>query len=225
MPDTGYNLFCPVAKACEILEPRWTLLILCEMWFGSCRFNDIKRGVPGMSPTLLTKRLKEMVIKGLITREEDKERGSIVYKVTKIGYELEPIVQSLGLWAHRNIDSEATLASLDANVLMWNIRRNINIAAIKPTKTIIQFMFPELEKELQNYWMIIKPGCQVDLCLNDPSFDVDLYIKADLKALTSVWIGFSELKNEIMKGEIVLTGDQDLATSMDNWMARSLFAS
>ena len=68
MPGSNYPRFCPVAMAASLLEPRWTMLLLCEMWSGSTRFNEIQRGVPGMSPGLLSKRLKEMEASGLVTR-------------------------------------------------------------------------------------------------------------------------------------------------------------
>ena len=119
----SYGQFCPVAKACEVVEPRWTLLILSEMSAGSTRFNEIRRGVPGISPTLLSKRLKEMEASGLVERLEDKASGSIDYVRTEMAIELKPIIQALGDWAQRHIEAEVTLCDLDARTLMWNLRR------------------------------------------------------------------------------------------------------
>lgn len=218
----SYNQFCPIAKACEVLEPRWTLLILCEMWSGSSRFNEIKRGVPSMSPSLLSKRLKGMEDLGLITREE--QDGNIDYKITAVGDELGPIVFALGKWAHRNIDAEVTLEKLDAKLLMWNVRRKIDMSQFTTTKKVIQFVFSELEKDQRNFWLIYKPGCTVDLCTRDPGFEVDLFVKAELKALTSVWIGLSEFACELQKKKIILLGDKALARTIDQWMVRSAFA-
>lgn len=225
MPKDGYNQFCPVAKACEILEPRWTLLILCEMWSGSSRFNEIRRGVPGMSPTLLSRRLKEMEVRGLIVRHENKDNGAIDYKSTNIGMELEPIVHALGEWAHRNMDADITLENLDARLLMWNIRRKVDTSVLPAKKTVIQFIFPELPGDQQNYWLIAKPGLPTDLCLIDPGSDVDLFITADLKAMTSAWIGLSSLQNEIDAEKIAFIGDRAIAKTIGEWMVRSSFAS
>ncbi len=221
---SGYNQFCPVAKACEVLEPRWTLLILCEMWSGSTRFNEIKRGVPGMSPTLMSRRLKEMEFRGLITREESQGSRLITYRTTEIAKELEPIVHALGQWAHRNIDADVTLENLDARLLMWNIRRKVDVSVFPTGKTTIQFIYPELPKEEQNYWLICKSGVETDLCLIDPGFDVDLFISADLKAMTSAWIGLSDLQKEISDDKISIIGDQSLAEKINKWMVRSSFA-
>ncbi|MCZ4273946.1 helix-turn-helix domain-containing protein [Maritalea porphyrae] len=226
MSQNSYNQFCPIAMACEILEPRWTLLIMCEMWSGSMRFNEIRRGVPRMSPTLLSKRLKEMEVHGLISRREDGVTGGITYKITPVGNELGPIVHALGQWAHRNVDTEVTLEHLDARLLMWNIRRKVDRHALPMhQKTTIQFMFPELENEQTNYWLIAKPGCDVDICWNDPGFNVDLFVSAELKAMTSAWLGLSRLEKEIDDQKIDLIGDEHLASTIGNWLVRSSLAS
>lgn len=224
MTQHSYNQFCPIAKACELLEPRWTLLILCEMWSGSSRFNEIRRGVPGMSPTLLSTRLKGMEENGLITREKNSKSGNIDYKITDVGQELSPIVFALGQWAHKNVDANVTLEKLDAHLLMWNVRRKIEANKLPKCKTIIQFIFPELSKQKRHYWLIAKPGFSVDLCTKDPGFDVDLCVSADLKALTSVWLGLSQMQPEIDQKKIVLLGDKALASTIDHWLKRSAFA-
>jgi len=224
MAHDSYNQFCPVAKACEVLEPRWTLLLLCEMWAGSTRFNEIRRGVPGMSPSLMSKRLREMEEHGLIVRTE-KPTGDINYTTTKIADELEAIVHALGEWAHRNVDAEVTLENLDARLLMWNIRRKIDPDALpRSRRTVIEFTYPELPKEERSYWLIAKSGMPIDLCSVDPGYDVDLFVSADLKAMTSSWMGLSSLKTEIAQGSISLIGDPVLAASVDSWLTRSSYA-
>lgn len=225
MASEGYNQFCPVAKACELLEPRWTLLLLCEMWAGSTRFNEIRRGVPGMSPTLMSKRLREMEERGLVIRTENRATGDINYTTTRIADELESIVYALGEWAHRNIDAEVTLENLDARLLMWNMRRKIDPSGLpRARRSVIEFIYPELPRDERSYWLIARPGMPVDLCSIDPGHDVDLFIQADLKAMTSAWMGLSSLDAEIACGAISLTGDAAIAASLDSWLMRSSYA-
>jgi DNA-binding HxlR family transcriptional regulator len=225
MSNEGYNQFCPVAKACEVLEPRWTLLLLCEMWSGSTRFNEIRRGVPGMSPTLMAKRLRDMEARGLVIRTENRATGEINYATTAIADELEPIVSALGRWAHRNIDAEVTLEKLDARLLMWNMRRKIDARALPPSRrSVIVFTYPELPKDEQSYWLIARPGAPVDLCTMDPGHDVDLFVSAELKAMTSAWMGHSSLRTEMSRGTIAVVGDAAIAASIDKWMVRSSYA-
>jgi DNA-binding HxlR family transcriptional regulator len=115
-------MFCPIAMACEVVEPRWTMLILSEMWCGATRFNEIRRGVPGISPTLLSKRLKAMETQGLIERLEDPAKGTVDYIRTPRAIELDPVLELLGDWAYRNIEPEVALNNLKPDYLMWNLR-------------------------------------------------------------------------------------------------------
>jgi DNA-binding HxlR family transcriptional regulator len=225
MTNDCYSTFCPIAKACEILEPRWTLLILCEMWNGSTHFNDIRRGVPSVSPTLLSKRLKELERHGLVTREFEKSGGGTNYHLTRVAMELEPIIDKLGDWAHRNVDTEVKLERLDARVLMWNMRRKVNAAVLPRTRrSVIQFIYPALPDAERNYWILARPGFPVDMCMIDPGHNVDLYVTSDLRAMTSAWMGFSTLQSEMENGKIDLVGDPGLINSIGDWMIRSRFA-
>ena len=224
MSSDCYDSFCPVAKACDIIEPRWTLLILGELWHGANRFNEIRRGVPGISPTLLSRRLKEMELHGLVRRVAG-DAGELGYSTTAIADELKPVVQALGKWAHRNIDKEVSLEKLDARLLMWNMRRKIDASVFpRGTTTVIQFTYPELAENERHYWLVARPGEPVDLCLLDPGRDVDLFIRADLRAMTSAWMGWSSLRSEVDAGSVILIGDRSLIATLDKWLVRSIYA-
>lgn len=224
MSDAKYPRFCPVAMAASLLEPRWTMLMLCEMWSGSTRFNEIQRGVPGMSPGLLSKRLKEMEANGLIIRRDTGPGTHAEYLTTPMADELEPLIRGLGEWAHRNIDSEVSLQDLDARMLMWNIRGKIDQLQLPKRKCVIQFILSDPCSETVNYWLVAKPGEEIDLCYTDPKFDVDLFVVSDLRDLTSAWMGHSTFDAEIDAGRITLTGHGLLAKTLTRWLIRSSFA-
>lgn len=223
MMNHGYQQFCPLAMACEILEPRWTMLILSEMWAGSIRFSEIQRGVPGMSPSLLSRRLKEMESKGLLTRTTGRD-GHIDYRTTPMADEIEPLLQALGGWAHRHVDPDLQLDCLDDHLLMWNMRRKIRIRDLPRRKLVIQFILRVDDKSDRDYWLIVRPDGEIDLCMIDPKFDVDLYVAASLRALTSAYMGHSSFAEEMAKEQIVLTGDEALARSMPDWLRLSSYA-
>jgi len=210
--------------AADILEPRWTMLVLCEMWSGSTRFNEIQRGVPSMSPGLLSKRLKEMEAKGLVERHESAAGGHAEYRTTALSDELEPIVVQLGEWAHRNIDTDVSLQCLDARMLMWNIRRKINRSALPINKCVIQFTLKEPAGDTANYWLVIKPGIETDLCYLDPGHNVDLFVISDLRAMTSAWMGHTSFEHELGADRIVLVGHSGMARSLTGWLKTSRFA-
>lgn len=223
MPGKTYQQFCPLAMACEILEPRWTMLILCELWSGSTRFSEIQRGVPGMSPSLLSKRLKEMEKHGLLERSATGD-GHIDYRTTDLADELQPTVHALGAWAHRRIDPALQLEHLDHRLLMWNIRRKIRVGELPRRKVVIQFILKTPGKPPHDYWLIVRPDGETDLCTIDPRFQVDLYVSACLQALTSAWMGHSSFASELEHERIVLIGDQHLAKSLPRWLQLSGFA-
>ena len=220
MPSKSYGMFCPVAMACEIVEPRWTLLILTEMWSGATRFNEIRRGVPGISPALLSKRLKDMERQDLIERIEDPAKGTVDYIRTPKAIELDPVLELLGDWAYRHVEPEVALNNLQPDYLMWNLRRQIDPEALPERRVVIRFHFPECKKDESTFWLIARPGVPADLCLIDPSFDVDLFIEAELRALGSAWMGYSTIQTEISNDRIFLSGDQLLTRTIDRWLVK-----
>jgi DNA-binding HxlR family transcriptional regulator len=225
MSHDGYLNFCPIAKACEIIEPRWTLLVLCELFSGATRFNEIRRGLPTMSPTLLSRRLKEMEQRGLVTRTQNPRTGEIDYRTTRIADELQPVAVALGKWAHRNVDAEVTMEHLDSRLLMWNLGRRVDVSAMPPTATnVIEFIFPDLHDQNNQFWIVVRRDRPVDVCLTDPGLDVDLCVQADLKAMTSVFLGYTSLRAEVGRGKINLVGDRRLAQSIANWLVITSFA-
>jgi len=172
--------------------------MLCEMWSGSTRFNEIQRGVPGMSPGLLSKRLKEMEANGLVILRPG-AGGHTEYLTTPLADELEPHIRALGEWAHHNIDCEISLQHLDARLLMWKIRGRIDLLQLPKRKSVIRFILNAPPNETANYWLVAKPGEETDLCYTDPKYDVDLYVVCELRALTSAWMGHSNFEREIEK--------------------------
>lgn len=225
MSDGGYSQFCPVSMAAEIICSRWTLLVLRELVLGSTRFNELRRGLPSMSPALLSKRLKDLEAAGIVRRASAKrEPGVLEYRLTEAGEELRPVIEAIGVWGHRWVTTEATLKNLDANLLMWDIRRNINADPMPRRRTTVQFIFNDQPSSQRNYWLIVEPGNDIDLCLVDPGYDVDLYVSTDLRTMTEIWLGYSAIGPVSDEGRLVLTGNRGLATDLRAWLKLSVFA-
>ena len=219
----GYKQFCPLAMAAEILCSRWTMVLLRELIAGSTRFNDLRRGVPKMSPTLLSQRLKELEGAGIIERRELKsERGVFEYQLTEAGKDLRPVVESMGFWGQKWVEAQLSLKNLDPSLLMWDMRRNLNPEPLPARRTVIQCLYPELPPSKQVWWLVIEPRGEVDLCWSDPGFDVDLYVSVDLRTMTSIWMGITTVEKE--RDRITLTGDLKIARTMQTWLGLSPFA-
>jgi DNA-binding HxlR family transcriptional regulator len=219
----NYGQFCPVAMAAEIVCSRWTVLVLRELLSGSTRFNELRRGVPRMSPTLLSKRLKELEEAGVISARASGPAGVTEYRLTAGGEELRGVIMSLGSWGQRWIESSLTLKNLDPSLLMWDMRRNIAPSSLPDRRCTVQFVYPELAARRNTWWLVIE-GRDVDLCSVDPGHDVDLYVHSTLRSMTAVWMGHATLKAEIDAGNITLTGDKAMTRSIHGWLGLSVFA-
>lgn len=221
--SASYGQFCPVAMAAEIVCTRWTALILRELLCGSRRFNDLRRGVPRMSPTLLSKRLKELASAGIIeTRMRDSD-DAIEYHLTPAGEDLREVVMGLGNWGHRWVDTHQSLQKLDPNLLMWDMRRNIDPTPLPRHWCTIHFRFPELAAKKQGYWLVVE-GEDVDLCYFDPGFEIDLYVLSSLKSMTELWMGVTTLREAMNNGRLELDGNAEIAGTIHKWLGLSRFA-
>jgi len=213
-----------VAMAAEIVCTRWTVLVLREMFAGSTRFNDLRRGVPRMSPALLSKRLRDLQEAGIVERGDDDTGGGHAYRLTVAGQELRPIVESLGVWGQRWVQSQVTLRNLDPSLLMWDMRRNLDPAPMPARRCTVQFLYPELPPARQAWWLVIEPGRQIDLCSVDPGFEVDLYVETDLRTMTAIWMGLATVAREVGAGRLRLSGSSLLRDTMERWLGLSPFA-
>jgi len=218
----SYGQFCPVAMASEILCSRWTVLVVRELLCGSTRFNDLRRGLPRMSPALLSKRLKELERAGVIVTTPN-DRGGVEYRLSAAGEDLRPIVLGIGFWGQRWVESQVSLRNLDPSLLMWDMRRNLDGRALPPGRRTIQFQYPELPENRRNWWLVVEGG-MVDLCSADPGFEIDLLVTSSLRNMTAIWMGIAAVRQEIETGRLELLGDAQVASTMQRWLGRSTFA-
>jgi DNA-binding HxlR family transcriptional regulator len=221
----SYQQFCPVAMAAEILCTRWTIILLREMFAGSTRFNELRRGVPRMSPALLSLRLKELEAAGIVARAAvASDPGVLEYRLTESGRELGPLVEAFGIWGQRRIESKLSLQHLDVDLLMWDMRRNLNTTPMPARRSVVEFVYAELSPTQRRWWLIVDPETGVDLCKVDPGFDVDLYVSVDLRSMTAIWLGLDSVRAAVANQRMILTGSRKLATSMQTWLGLSPFA-
>jgi DNA-binding HxlR family transcriptional regulator len=220
-----YRLFCPLAMASEVLCSRWTMMLLAELLDGTTRFNDLRRGLPRMSPALLSKRLKELEQEGVIIRTRASSGPDLFeYHLTEAGHALKPVIDGLGAWGHQWVSTQASLENLDAKLLMWNMRRNINPDPMPNRRSTIQFVYRDLPPEQRNWWLISQPGMDIDLCSVDPGYDVDLYVRTDLRSMTEAWMGYAPIDNAINEGRIMVVGEPELERTFKIWLGSSGYA-
>jgi DNA-binding HxlR family transcriptional regulator len=219
MTQGGYLQFCPIAMASEVLGSRWTLVLLRELLAGSTRFNDLRRGVPRMSPALLSKRLKELEEAGIVQRvPSPAEPGVLEYQLTRSGKDMKPIIEALGIWGQRWIKSSDQLRNPDVSFFMWSLRQLLDPSALPPRRCTIQFLYPEQRQSLRRWWVIAVPDSEVDVCVIDPGFDVDLYVTADLRTMVAIWVGLTTVQEAIAAKKMMVIGDTKMVVSMQRWL-------
>lgn len=223
MGSKGYGQFCPVSIAAEVLSERWTLLVLRELLAGSTRFNDLHRGVPLMSASLLSQRMRDLEGAAVIERRPLPSGKGYSYHLTESGKALEPIITGIGLWGTKYMRTHYSPENLDPSLLMWDMRRGIRGDMLPPGKIVIQFDIPDAPVQKQHYWLIKEESGEIDLCLFDPGFPVSLVITSELANLTRVWMGNIEVETAVRTQQIVLEGDQRVRMSFYDWIGLSPF--
>lgn len=222
----GYGQFCPVAKAAEIFAERWTPLVLRELLCGSRRFGDLHRGVPLMSRALLAKRLAELEDAGIIRSAPRRQGRGREYQLTAAGEELRPVIDRLGEWGQRWARAQIGAEDLDAGLLMWDIHRRLDLDALPSGRVVLRFDFrgaPATMRCPRTWWLVLDRP-EIDLCLKDPGFPVDLVVTADLRTLTRVWMGDVPLAGALRAGSIRLEGPPALVRAFPAWLRLSSFA-
>lgn len=222
MPES-YGQFCPVAQAAEVLTERWTLLVLRELLMGSTRFNEIQRGVPRMSSSLLSKRLRELERSDLLTREPLQGERGYAYRLTPAGEALGPLVVSLGTWSRDWLKREISAEEADPALLMWDLRRSVRLDRLPQERVGVFFRFRDAEEGKRAWWLVAEEA-NADLCFSDPGFAIDLQVDAETRAMAEVWVGKQELGAAMRSKKVRVTGPDHLVRSLPEWLGFSTFA-
>ncbi|HEX6195535.1 MAG TPA: helix-turn-helix domain-containing protein [Jiangellaceae bacterium] len=215
-----YGQFCPVAKALELLDERWTVLVIRELLSGSSHFNELRRGVPRMSPALLAKRLQRLMRAGVVERYADGNR--VVYRLTPAGEELRPVVDAMGTWGVRWIP-ELGDEDLDPHLLMWDIHRNIDLEALPPGRSTLHFRFRGAPEHARQWWLVMS-AAGVDVCDVDPGFPIVATVDAELRCLTRVWRGDIGWREAVFSGDLTVIGSTQIRRAIPRWLKLSAFA-
>lgn len=217
---TTYGQFCPVAKAMELLDERWTLLVVRELLCGSRHFNELRRGVPRMSPALLSKRLRTLGAAGVVERRRTGRQ--VTYTLTPAGEELRPVIEVLGQWGIRWVP-ELGDADYDPHLLLWDVHRNLDLDAMPDGRTVLQFTFTDVTGSARHWWLVVHDDT-VDICDQDPGHDIAVVVETDLLTLTRLWRGDTSWADALRAGRLVLHGSARTCRALPGWLRLSSFA-
>lgn len=218
----GFGQFCPMALATEIVGERWTPLVIRELMLGSRRFNDIHRGVPRMSPSLLATRLKTLEKAGIVARQRA-TGGRVEYTLTDAGAALGPVIDGLAVWGKTFLPATLSRGNSDPDLLMWDVHRRMNLSHMPTSRTVMRFEFTDQPKQKRYRW-IVGNSAGVELCITDPGFDIDLFVTTDSRTMTWVWYGDIPLNQALVAGTISLDGPRNLREAFPAWLMLNLLA-
>ncbi|RDE18431.1 transcriptional regulator [Motiliproteus coralliicola] len=217
-----YNQFCPISKAMEVLGEKWTLLIVRDALCGSTRFNEFQRGLSQISPTVLTKRLSQMVDEGLLFKKRIPGQRGYEYFPTQACKELYPVIEQMGIWGMHWARHQLTEEDYDLELLMLYLERSIQPQYLLGKETVIRFNFSDV-KEYPSWWLVVSDD-QVDVCVHDPGKEVDVYLNCCVRVMCQLWMGDISYRAAINQGELELVGPKQLTGTIQQWIKPSLWA-
>jgi DNA-binding HxlR family transcriptional regulator len=219
----SYGQFCPISKAAEIFCERWTPLILRDLGKGVAHFSELQRGVARASPTLLSKRLKQLEEEGLVERRKPQTGRGWTYHLTAPGQDLMPLVHALGIWGQKWSRRELMAHELDAGLLLWAMERGARPNAFGPGRSVVKLTFRERPARWRHYWFVGKNGA-TRLCITDPGLEIDLYLITTLRDMIYVWRGDVSLQSALSQNRIEAIGNSSARSALPSWLARSKLA-
>jgi DNA-binding HxlR family transcriptional regulator len=216
-----YGQYCPIARAAEILADRWTLLIVRELLADVKHFNELERGLPHMSRTLLAERLRRLEQMRVLERRGSSRGKPTEYRLTAAGRELQRIIDLFGEWGARWAFGPPRPNELDPIILLWWMRRRVALDRISRPRVVIQFDFRRAPQ--QSYWLLIEPN-DVSVCLKDPGFDVDVVVTSDIMTFYQVWLGRLSVVNALRQKLVHLDGAPTDIRAFPTWFTWSPMA-
>jgi DNA-binding HxlR family transcriptional regulator len=212
--------FCSIARALDVLGERWSLLIVREVLSGSHRFVDIQRGIPRISRTMLSARLRELVDMGVLGRQSD--GSGPTYDLTEAGRELESLVRDLGVWGQRWLPRTLPREELDADALLWDVHRRVRLDALPPRPIVVRVELSDARRGSAVRFLLLRRS-EVSLCTENPGFPEELRVRGSLRTLTAWWRGDLSLPQARAAG-MTIEGRREWVRAFPSWFLRYLFA-
>ena len=217
--ETGYNQFCPIAKASEVLAVRWTPLILRELMADIRTFNDIHRGIPLISRAVLVARLRDLEHHGIIERRKSTDRSGHEYWLTPAGNALRPVISELGHWGLVHARESLRPDDLDPTFLLWGFRKRAIRDALPDRRIVVRFEFsgvPANRTKFRILWLVLERS-GVDVCLKDPGYPVDVIMRGKIADFVAVYLGHALWRDMVGK-TLFIDGEPNLTQSLPAWV-------
>jgi DNA-binding HxlR family transcriptional regulator len=210
-----YGQYCPVARALEVVGDRWSLLIVRDLLLARRGFNELERGLPGISRSLLAQRLRLLERGGVVGRELGTDGRARGYVLTAAGRELGPLIDAARIWGGRWAFEDPRPSEIDAAWLLTSMLRRRRVDALPDRRIVIEFQIRGGRRPM--VWLLLDPRETSEVCLQDPGFPADLVIAAEARALFRVWLGRMPRAEAERRGQWRIEGARELVRAFPAW--------
>ncbi len=192
-------------------------MILRELATGSTRFAQLQRGVPLASPTILSRRLKELEAEGIVERRRSDTGRSWTYHLTPAGEDFAPIVEALGIWGQKWSRRELREHEIDLGLLLWALEKGVRPDAFGPKRSVVHFDFHDRPANQRHWWFINADGA-CEMCVDDPGHEVDLHLTVSLPDMIYIWRGDISLGHALDTGRLEVDGATRARRRLPDWL-------
>jgi DNA-binding HxlR family transcriptional regulator len=209
--------YCAFTKTLEHLGDRWSLMIVRDIALqGPLGFNALADGLPGISRSVLSRRLRKLEALGLLQHDRG-TGGRTPYRLAPAGVELMPTLRSLSVWAERWVPEHPAAAQLDPDLIVYWLTLRVEPAVVPDLRTVVVFdirgdgRFPA--------WLVLERGVEPSLCAEDPGLSLDryVYVEADASSLYPLSEGMRSWSEALTDGSVRLFGEPGLARALPGW--------
>lgn len=218
----GYGQYCPLALAAELLSRRWMILVVSRLIDGCATFGEIQRGLPQISPSILAKRLGELVDAGIAVHVAPDGERSGRYRLTDAGRDFQPVVDAMAVWG-QHWARDMKFEDLDPAFLVWSMHLRADPAQLPGARLVIEFEFSDSPTNCRRFWLVCN-GDDVEMCLKDPGLEPDVAVRSDLRVFVEAWRGFRDFRQEIARKTIRLYGPSEVTRRIPDFLLGSALA-
>jgi DNA-binding HxlR family transcriptional regulator len=211
--------YCPVSIGAKLIADRWSLLIVRELLQGATRFSEIHRGLPGLSKSLLSSRLRSLARQGLVARCSDNATGT--YHLTPAGADLRQVILAIGTWTVRWRFPPPSSAEGDSALLLWRLFQSLRFEQLPPRRVTVELTFGDTTPN--RGWLVLD-GAHSSLCMEPPGDDIDVVVRGSVDAWLSIWFRHRSYAEVVRAGELTLQGSPQLTAQLPRWFGTSAFA-
>jgi len=210
----SYGQYCPIARGAEIFATRWTPIIVRNLLLGCRTFSELAGGAPGIPRNLLSQRLRQLEVYGIVRRRPHPRGRGWLYEPTEACEDLRPVCDALGAWGASWV--EVAPEHLDPYMALWGMCRGISYLPLPDQPVTIRFDLRDTSRSPRRYWLLVRRP-EPEVCVKPPGFEEDLVVTTDPGWLAQWALGQSSLGSGMKAGRVEVQGPRHVVRTLGTW--------